>query len=191
MQQKDEYQLINIFDLIETETLDFVLDDISEFKSSRNDDVENFLKNSAVSFCKLKQSITYLLYDKTGFLNAYFTLAFKVLDLPVSNLSTTLLKKVERFGHKNGDILQLPCVLIAQLSKNYSSSEQISGKVLMEYVWNALKQIQRLIGGGFVFLECEKEKSNLLSKYSSYGFVSVNERDSADGKPLVQLIKKL
>ena len=132
-----------------------------------------------------------MVYNKNNELAAYFTLAFKILDLPVGRLSATLRKQLERFGRKVENLIQIPCVLLAQWSKNFNISEMISGTDLLNYVIDAIFQVQRLIGGSFMFLECEAEKTHLVEHYKKMGFVAISERTSNENAPLIQFIKKI
>lgn len=55
---------------------------------------------------------------------------------------------------------------------------------------NQIKDIQKIVGGKIVYLECEN-KEELLHFYKDNGFIIFNERHQEDGKELIQLLKYL
>ena len=71
--------------------------------------------------------------------------------------------------------------LIVQFGKNYAldADKRLSGNELMDLVFEVLERVQREIGGGVVFLECE-DKPQLLNFYQNEknGFIPFNERYS-------------
>ena len=66
------------------------------------------------------------------------------------------------------DVFSVQPFLIAQFGKNMNSleGEKISGNELMDCVFEVLSDVQRKIGGGVVFLECENKKK-LLNFYQN------------------------
>lgn len=188
-----ELQIVNLREAFLQGELDYYLEDIEKFKSNDNPDVEKFITNSAVTSTKMKQSVTYLIYDEmTASLVGYFTLSFKIMNVPLGGLSQKMQSDLERNGQRSDETIQVPGVLLAQWSKNYSLKELVDGHALMNFVEKYFLKIQTLAGGNFLFLECEKERKGLVESYkTSYNFTAVSERLSKDGKPLVQFIKKL
>lgn len=82
--------------------------------------------------------------------------------------------------------------MIAQFGKNSGYiGENLTGTYLMELVGEILARVQREIGGGVVYLECE-DNEKLLHFYQreDVGFRIFNERFSADdGIKYIQLFK--
>ncbi len=162
-----EYSVINIIDLLESLGEDGAKDIISDFSCPKNNEIENFLMKNAVDFAKRKISVTYLVFDGSKRLSGYFTLTHKSLTVPCEALSKTSRKKLENYAGPavSDGCYDVSAFLIAQFGKNFSYNS-ISGVRLMELVFYVLKEIQHLIGGGVVFLECE-DKKKLLDFYSN------------------------
>lgn len=89
--------------------------------------------------------------------------------------------------------------LIGQLGKNYSNGydKLITGDILLKLACNKIKEIQNLIGGRYVFLECEDNKK-LKEFYESNGFecfgkrnLEKEEREKNLGEYLLQMLRDL
>ena len=174
---------------------DEVSDILSDFSCPVNHEIENFVKNNAIDFAKRKMSITHLVLNKDGKLVAIFTLTHKALELGNENLSSTTQKKIMRYAHLNQatNSYMVSAFLIAQFSKNYANGKnfQLSGDSLMESSMNVLRIVQREVGGGIVYLECEN-KPQLLSFYQNTKntFRVFNERYSGeDNVKYIQLLR--
>lgn len=185
-------QVLNLKEVIEAGELNYFIDGIKSFSSANNEDVEIFIREKAVNSCKMKQSVTYLVFnEERAEIAGYFTLAFKILDIPLAGLSRLLQKDLEKNGQRTDEAIQIPGILLAQWSKNFAASELAPGKCIMEFIESYFLKIQNLVGGNFLFLECEAERTRLLEKYAEYGYKPVSERLSSENTPLVQLIKKI
>lgn len=191
----DGYKTINILDMVDAVGEDEVSDILSDFSCPVNHEIENFVKNNAIDFAKRKMSITHLVLNKDGKLVAIFTLTHKALELGNENLSSTTQKKIMRYAHLNQatNSYMVSAFLIAQFSKNYANGKnfQLSGDSLMESSMNVLRIVQREVGGGIVYLECEN-KPQLLSFYQNTKntFRVFNERYSGeDNVKYIQLLR--
>ena len=88
--------------------------------------------------------------------------------------------------------------MIGQLSKNFKDGNDtlISGAELLQMAIDKVKQVQYMIGGKFVYLECE-DKERLLEFYTTNGFVSFGKRMldkdeiNINGKYLIQMLRYL
>ena len=102
---------------------DTVFEALKDSFSSKNADVEHFLKNSAVQSMKLHQSSTYLVMSKDFVLLGYFTLALKVVRIDANLLSKTEAGKLKRFSlpDKANNSFIVPAILIAQFSRNFNT----------------------------------------------------------------------
>lgn len=154
------YGTVNILDMIDAIGEDAVNRILSEFSCPKNVEIEDFVKNKAVDFAKRKISVTYLVMDnETGAVISIFTLAHKVLDINKDALSATSRKKLSRFANfdETKNSYSVSAFLIAQFGKNYSADQPSdwNGVRLMEKTFETLGIVQRYIGGGVVFLECE------------------------------------
>ncbi len=176
---------------------------LNAFECANNKDVETFLKNKAVLFDKQGFSKTHLIY--TSYKNemvlvGYYALAHKSFVIKSSSkVSSSLKKRIAKFGQYDKDLKQyvVSAPLIGQLGKNDKYKDLISGDVLLYCACKTVKSVQALVGGKFVYLECE-DKPILVDFYKSNGFVEfgmreleADERDDLTQTYLVQLLKYL
>lgn len=199
------YGKINLQDMSEMIGVEELQSIISDFSCPLNNDVQTFLTEKAVEFSKQGISATYLVfasYRKNPVLAGYFTLALKVfhIGLKQARISNTLKKRIRRFSIYNEDIKRdiVAAPLIAQIGKNYTNgyNDLISGDELLQLACDTVADAQRLLGGRFVYLECE-DTSRLLEFYESNGFYNFGQRPldpdetGLKGKYLVQMLKYL
>lgn len=190
-------QMIQIYGEEQIKTL------LSKFSCPINLDVENFIKQNAISSDKQGFSTTRLVfasYKGAPVLVGYFTLANKVLVVSRScKLSNRLKSRLNRFGTYNQELKQreIPAPLIAQLGKNfaYAQHKLITGDELLEIATEYVRKALRLLGGRVVYLECEDDP-RLIHFYARNGFVAFDDRqmDTEEqqvmrGTRLVQMIK--
>ena len=184
----------NINDLIDQLGIDKVNSILLSYSCPKNFEIEDFVHSKAIPFARQKLSVTYLVFNESLDLVGFFALAGKILTLPGNQLSKTLQKKMLRFGlccTDNGN-LQSFAYLIAQFGKNYrmANDERINGNDLMACAFDALRDVQRRIGGGISFLECE-DKPKLLDFYQNdhNHFTVAGERMSPKNIKYMQLIR--
>ena len=136
---------------------------LSDFSSSLNGEVEDFVRNKSIEFVKKKLSITYLVIRKTDsgekVLDGIFTLAHKAVEVTNTGISNTARRKLSRYAKldEETDRYNVSAFLIAQFGKNSAVSEKwkISGNELMDLTFEILKHVQYYVGGGVVYLDCE------------------------------------
>lgn len=189
------YTVTNILDLLETIGDDEVSLALSEFSCPRNAEIESFIHNRAIDFAKKKMSITYLVFDEKGQIEAFFTLTHKSSVIGDGLLSKTSQKKLSRHARLDAEVhaYSISAFLIAQFGKNENAkgTEHISGNQLMDFAISILQNVQRQVGGGVVFLECE-DKPGLLNFYQNEhnNFKIYGERFSDDDQVrYIQLLR--
>lgn len=190
-----EYTVINILDMLEAigeEDLNVIL---SDFSCPINKEIEKFVRHNAVEFAKKKMSITYFLINSDGEIAAIFTLTHKAVEIGNAEISSTMRKKLTRYAQldSNANSYTVSAFLIAQFGKNYGlkSNMKLSGNSLMDDAFEILERVQRDIGGGIVYLECE-DKPKLLEFYQNdkNRFKIFGERYSeTDQIKYIQLLK--
>lgn len=178
---------------------------LSSFSCPLNPDVEYFLKNIAIEFTKQSISSTYLimaLYKGEYVLVGYFTLANKIFCISKDSLPNRKWRsRMSKFGQFDKTIQRytISAPLIGQLGKNYTNAynKLITGDELLKLALDKVREMQNIVGGKIVYLECE-EKDALINFYSQNGFVNFGtrslERDETDklfGESLVQMLKYL
>ena len=190
-------KVMNILNYIDANGEDETRRILSTFSCSKNVEVEHFVRNNAINFAKQKISVTYLVLNSEAELMAIFSLAHKANKISVGSLSSTARRKMGRFSRidEEANSYNISAFLIAQLGKNYTNglNLQITGNEIMEMALSVLKVVQRQIGGGVVYLECE-DNPNLLSFYQndSNRFARFGERYLPDGSmKYIQLLRLL
>lgn len=178
---------------------------LSSFSCPLNPDVEHFLKHTAIEFTKQSISSTYLImasYKDEYVLVGYFTLANKIFCVDKDCLPNRKWRsRMAKFGQFDQAIQRytISAPLIGQLGKNYSNSydKLITGDELLKLALNKVREMQNIVGGKIVYLECE-DKTALIEFYSRNGFVNFgtrkldrDETDKLSGESLVQMLKYL
>ena len=197
-----EYSIIPLADILDeigesdTENL------LSSFSCPMNKDVETFLrtKSKAISMEQQRVSVTYLVFCDNTFC-AYFALASKVITIEKGrSISNKTYERIQKFGACDNDICTIPSPLIAQLGKNYANSNNnlIDGDTLLEMACMYVKEVQKIIGGKVVYIECD-DNDKLKNFYNRNGFVEFDRREldaderqeNTDSKYLLRMLKYL
>ncbi len=198
----------NILDMIQDYGEEGTQQLLSSFESPKNPEIETFLKKNAISFAQKKMSVTYLVSDsEDASILGYFTLANKALEIKRDAVSKNVIKKAERYGilDEEEGTYTIQSYLLAQFGKNYSvdNGKRIDATGLMNQVNMVIERIQHLIGGGFIYLDVEKNLNpenpddkpyeKLVDIYRrKAGYAPFNERHSLkDGKDYIMMIKTI
>lgn len=198
------YQLSLLKDMVEELGEQQTRDILSQFSCPLNRDVEHFLHNSAIPFAQQSIASTHLVsasYKDKPVIVGYFTLANKNIIVSSKGISNTLKKRINKFGVYDPDRkgYRIAAPLIAQLGKNYSDGydKLITGDELLFLACKQIAQVQEVIGGKIVYLECE-DNPRLINFYESNGFVNFgtrqldpDEKEFLKGKYLIQMLKYL
>lgn len=165
----NEYTVMNVLDLIDSVGENEVQNGLSDFLCPQNGEIENFIRNNAIEFAKRKLSITYLLLDNAdGAITGYFTLTHKAIEIKNDNISNTTRRKLSAHARLDEDTnsFTASAFLLAQIGKNYGvdNGRRITGDVLIKYANDVMADIQRRIGGGIIYLDCE-DKQQLKTFY--------------------------
>lgn len=160
---------------------------LSTFNGPPNDknseDVVNFLKNDAIDYEKEDITRTYILVNdeqwEKGILqiDGYFSIALKIICFSKSIDEAFLL---ETFGDKKAS--NRVAFLIGQLARS-NCSEKGTGKKLLEEALSYISSVSDLIGGRFVYLDCDKA---LRSYYEQNGFAFLQNKHKSE---LIQMYK--
>ena len=198
-----ELRQINLQDMIEEIGEDRTKSILSDFSCDQNLDVQEFIQRKAVEFSKRGFAKTTLVFwvsdnEDEKCLVGYFALSNKKITVKKKEVSKNTYKRIRLFSDdKEKDSCTIPAILIGQLSKNFKDGNDtlISGELLQMAI-DKVKQVQYMIGGKFVYLECE-DKERLLEFYTTNGFVSFGKRMldkdeiNINGKYLIQMLRYL
>lgn len=189
-------KIINILDGIETFGEEVLKDVLSKFVSEKNSEIEEFIREKAIDFASQKLSITYLILNTdNGVILGYFTLTHKSVILSSDELSRTFQKKLAKYSRldKDSGNYVVSAFLLAQLGKNYAvkADERISGKQMMRLVNDVLLDVQRRIGGGVIYLDCE-DNPKLKDFYAGENLKEFADRfSSEDDRKYIQFMRFL
>lgn len=193
------YYQILLSDMLKELGEDQTKEILSSFSCSRNRDVQEFIRQKAIPYCKQGISATHLVfadYKEKKVLAGYYTISMsKQIRVKRAALNRTTRDRLKRFGRYD-DISRcyiVPMPLIGQLSKNDPYARAITGDELLGMAIKTVSKIQLLGGGRFVYLECE-DKIRLLEFYKRNGFIDFDKRElehdeEIPGHYLVQMLR--
>ena len=196
---------INLRDILNDDSLgeSVAKNVLSSFSCPLNPDVEYFLRHTAIEFSKQSISSTYLImasYKDKYVLCGYFSLANKVFCIEKDSLPNRNWKRrMAKFGQFDKAVQRytISAPLIGQLGKNYANGydKLITGDELLKLALDKVREMQYIVGGKIVYLECE-QKEKLIDFYQSNGFVNFgtralarDETDKLSGESLVHMLR--
>lgn len=199
-----EYKQVNLQDMIEELGENRTKAILSSFLCKKNLDVQDFLRRKAIEFSKrgfAKTTLVFWISDdgKEKCLVGYFALSNKNITVYKKSVSKNTYKRINQFSDdREKDGCTIAAVLIGQLGKNFNEGNDtvIGGAELLQMAIDKVKEAQSIIGGKFVYLECE-DKAKLLKFYQENGFISFGKRqldrdeDNISGKYLIQMLRYL
>jgi len=199
-----KYTVINLVNLINEIGEIGAKTILSDFCCPLAPDVEEFICEKAIDFAKRGWAQTHLVFitkdGKVAFIG-YFTLALKVITVPVKNISKSVRKRISSFSTYDSsiDAFCLSAPLIAQLGKNFHNKydKLITGRDLLTIACDKVSGIMQDLGGRFTYVECEN-KSALLDFYNNNGFfefdrrpLNPKEKGLLSGQYLIQLLRHM
>lgn len=195
------YMQTNVLDMLEYIGEDNCQNILSSFVCPLNPDVEDFIHTKAIQFAKQKIAISYLVFaeqNKQKYFVGYYTLANKFVCVNNSSLSKTMQKKISKFSQydPSTDRFMVSMPLIAQLGKNFNTLLPVKmiGADLLEMALERVIEIEHLIGGKTVYIECNNQPK-LFDFYSVAGFFPFDKRIRQTDDPndtdsvLIQMFK--
>lgn len=198
------FKVVNLDLLLQVKSEEQIRTILNDFESPLNPDIESFLKYKAVEFSKSAIAKTYLVmasYQGANQIAGYFSVSGSksfVVKTKGNEISKSMKRRFNKFGTYDAVLKQyhIAAPLIGQLGKNYKYEELITGDELLTMAVDMLRHVQSLVGGKFIYLECENNEK-LIEFYIRNGFKVFGERsldsDEQDfaGHMLIQLLKYL
>lgn len=197
------YLGINLKDMISEIGEQEVKTILSDFSCPLNPDVEHFLKHTAVEFAKQSIASTYIImasFRGAYVIVGYYSLANKIFCVERDSLPNKKWRsRIRKFGQFDTTIKRytLSAPLIGQPGKNYAHSYNslITGDELLKLALDKVQEMQNIVGGKIVYLECE-DKPQLIDFYSQNGFVNFGKRfldkdetGTLSGEYLIQMFR--
>lgn len=175
------FSVLNLQKLLEEFGEEAVKEKLAEYSCPQNPEIDLFLHKNAIESVKKHQTSTFLVSSEDNDFCGYFSLTHKALEIKGGVLSNTARKKISMHSEfdSESDSYTISAFLIAQFGKNYSNNLNtlISGKEMMDLVFEILSEVRVQIGGNLIYLECE-DNPKLIKFYESLGFVCFGERIS-------------
>ena len=136
-----------------------------------NDEVENYLKDTALRHTLKGTSVTHLVLsaDMKECL-AYYTLAIKPFSISAVRITSRQKKEMYDVAKlrvdANNKEYSIVAYLIAQIGRNFAiECGGITGDEILDLAFEQIRGIKRQVGGKVVFVEYEKDKTKLLDFY--------------------------
>ena len=136
-----------------------------------NDEVENYLKDTALRHTLKGTSVTHLVLsaDMKECL-AYYTLAIKPFSISAVRITSRQKKEMYDVAKlrvdANNKEYSIAAYLIAQIGRNFAiECGGITGDEILDLAFEQIRGIKRQVGGKVVFVEYEKDKTKLLDFY--------------------------
>lgn len=144
-----------------------------KFSCRREEDLENFLMNKAVTYEKSDIGKTFLCVDEERLVDgefvvmAYFSIAQRAVD--ISELSSKKRKKMLGSFPGRDNIKSVPAFLIGQLGRcDDYSNDDLRGEQILNECYHAISLAARVVGGKLLVLEC---REHMFEKfYEKQGF---------------------
>jgi len=193
-------KVFNLLDIEEKYGEDATNALLSTFVCTENKDIENFVRNNALTFAKQKISMTYLVVSESesdAAFSGIFTIMVKPISFSAEAIQTTAKRKyLSKFSsiEDEGNTMVLSSFLIAQIGRDSRvTREELPGYDLLDKAISVIRRAQKIIGGGVVYLECDSSKYGLLDFYQrdDIGFVKLDERSSVGDKVTYARLFKL
>ena len=172
---------------------------ISDFKCSRNEDLEDFLLNSSIRMEEADKTRTFLVLEEGKIYNdnekfrilGYFSLGNKAVQI-AGKLSKSKIQKLDGMS-KEVEIIE--CYLIGQLGKNEIYESDIDGKTILDNAMDMIELAKSVVGRRVVLVESVDNKK-VLKFYNDNGFTKIDEMEVDNKKTgkkekLHQLIKRI
>lgn len=151
-------------------------DALDNFRCYKDEDIEYFLRNNALTYIQRGWCAVYLIIDEYEFdkgkikVDAYFTLSHK--SLIVDSVSKIRIKSVAGFK----DVKSIHFVLIGQLGKHIEENDEdldicanISSTEILDYAFEIIRASSDLIPCRCALVECS-ENLKVQKVYTDYGF---------------------
>ena len=198
------YPKVNLNDMLKNSDEPSVSEFLQKFCCPYNLDVEDFIRNKAITFSLQGLASVWLVfasfrdeYVPVG----YFALANKHFHISLDKLSKSLRKRIQKFATLDKELGKyiVAAPLIGQLGKNYRNdyNKLITGDELLQIACDTVRDAQRLLGGKLVYLECENVPA-LINFYERNGFYNFgrrnldrDEKEKLRGDYLIQFFKYL
>lgn len=144
-----------------------------KFSCHREEDLENFLVNKAITYEKSDIGKTYLCVDEEKLeagefvILAYFTIAQRGVD--ISELGSNKRKKMLGSFPGRDTIKSVSAFLIGQLGRcDDYTNDDLSGEQILNECYHAISLAAKVVGGRLLVLEC---REHMFEKfYAQHGF---------------------
>ncbi len=154
---------------------------LQTFSCSRNEDLQNFLHNKAITFEKHLRSRTYLYIDNTTKkVSGYFTISISTLH--TDGISSEVIKMLDGYQENTKSI---PCFLIGQLGKSDYYKDKKIGEYILEDSISTIDDLHYAVGGRFILLDAINI-TKVVSFYEDSLFFPIEQTVSAESIKMIR-----
>lgn len=165
------YSCYKLADFLTTQSTNQVKNILKTFVCTRNADVEDFLRNKAITFEKYLRSRTYLyINNQNKKIKAYFSIG--ITYLLTKQLDRDMVRFLDGYTYKS---VAIPCYLVGQLGKSDECKIKI-GNFLLDEAISIIDSAQSTLGGRFVLVD-SLNNERVIKFYEKNSFLPL-ERDS-------------
>lgn len=170
-----------------------LIDYLSDFKNSLDEDVNNYLIKFAINYEKQYIARTTLLFDENDNLVGYFSLGTNVIfyDKNIEKL-TGYEKTKEAYEHMNlFENNYHPIYKLIMIGKNESAMfNNFLHYTFENFIWKRLAEASKYVGINVIYLDCVKgQLSDMYSKEGFEEFETISSEDSEDS--MVRMLQVL
>lgn len=163
-----------------------------KFSCHREEDLENFLVNKAITYEKADIGKTYLCAEKEGLqagnfkIMAYFTIAQRSVD--ITEISSKKRKKMLGSFPGRDNLKSISAFLIGQLGRSDEyNNDDLSGQQILNECYHAISLAAKIVGGKLLVLECREHMYEKF--YEKQGFKKLY--DKLNDEDLYTLYKRM
>lgn len=190
------FDVVSLGKLLDAYPQDKIREQLSSF-TSINDDVQHFIRDTAIQFQKIGLSRTTLVYTTIKgemVLAGYFSISSKPLTISKKNwshLSKSVQRKLMPIGyHTAQNNYEVSSILLGQIGKNFEYVDQhvITGEQLLALAYKEIKRAWEVVGGTMLYLEAKNEP-HLRDFYVTNGFSQLlMKKQEDDKKPTIPYV---
>jgi len=182
LQFDESFSLFSLAEIMETTDSNRKIKKLLEtFECTKNQDLQEFLHNKALTFEKHLRSRTYLYIDNVSKnIVAYFTIAVNTLH--TANISKEVIQLLD--GYRD-DIVTIPCFLIGQLGKSSEYESLKIGEFVLNDAISIIDESQKSLGGRFILLDAINNKK-VLSFYEENAFFAIEDDAKSESIKMIK-----
>lgn len=174
------YSCRKLADFIDGQSTNQTKKFLKTFSCSKNADVQDFLRNKAITFERNLRACTYLYINNADkSVAAYITIGIK--SLLTNGLSDETIKFLDGY---TSQMPSIPCYLVAQLGKSDEYKHKI-GKFLLDDALSFIDKAQNILKGRFVLIDAVNNPK-VIEFYKENSFIALENDNNLKSIKMVK-----